>query len=35
VEKIREKLKELLSIIEAKDSDSMKEFLTEVRKNIE
>jgi len=35
VERIREKLKELLSIIESKDSDSMKEFLTEVRKNIE
>lgn len=32
---IREKLKELLAIIEEKDSDSMKAFLTQVRKNIE
>ena len=35
VEKIREKLKELLKIINEKDSDGMKEFLTQVRKNIE
>ena len=35
VERIREKLKELLFIIEGKDSDRMKAFLTEVRKNIE
>jgi len=34
VEKIRLKLKELLSIIEGKDSLKMKEFLAEVRKNI-
>lgn len=33
--KIREKLKELLAIIEQKDSTAMKEFLTQVRKNIE
>lgn len=33
--KIREKLKELLSIIENKDNESMKDFLTLVRKNIE
>lgn len=32
---IREKLKELLAIIEAKDSEKMKGFLTRVRKNIE
>ncbi len=32
---IREKLKELLGIIEEKDSDAMKMFLTNVRKNIE
>ncbi len=32
---IREKLKELLSIIEEKDSERMKAFLTQVRKNIE
>ena len=32
---IREKLKELLGIIEAKDSEQMKAFLTQVRKNIE
>jgi prephenate dehydrogenase len=32
---IREKLKELLGIIEAKDSEKMKAFLTQVRKNIE
>lgn len=32
---IREKLKELLAIIEKKDSEQMKEFLTVVRKNIE
>ena len=35
VEKIREKLKELLQIIKEKDTDGMKEFLTQVRKNIE
>ncbi len=33
--KIREKLKELLSIIEEKDTKKMKAFLTQVRKNIE
>lgn len=32
--KIREKLKELLSIIEMKDNDAMKSFLTQVRHNI-
>lgn len=32
---IREKLKELLAIIETKDSEKMKGFLTQVRKNIE
>lgn len=32
---IREKLKELLSIIEEKDNDKMSSFLTQVRKNIE
>lgn len=32
---IREKLKELLAIIEDKDSERMKGFLTEVRKNIQ
>ena len=32
---IREKLKELLAIIEKKDSEQMKKFLTVVRKNIE
>jgi len=32
--RIREKLKELLAIIENKDSEKMKAFLTEVRKNI-
>lgn len=35
VERIREKLKELLHIIKEKDSVHMKQFLTEVRKNIE
>ena len=35
VESIREKLKELLEIIEKKDSEGMKRFLTDVRKNIE
>lgn len=35
VQQIRLKLKELLEIIEAKDSAGMKNFLTEVRKNIE
>ncbi len=35
VECIREKLKELLHIIKEKDSESMKLFLTDVRKNIE
>ncbi len=35
VERIREKLKELIDIIDNKDSSRMKEFLTEVRKNIE
>jgi prephenate dehydrogenase len=34
VEKIRLKLKELLTIIENKDSTKMKEFLSEVRENI-
>lgn len=33
--KIREKLKELLAIIEVRDSEAMKVFLTQVRKNIE
>lgn len=33
--KIREKLKELLAIIEVRDSEAMKMFLTRVRKNIE
>ncbi len=32
--KIREKLKELLAIIEEKNSEAMKTFLTQVRKNI-
>lgn len=35
VEQIREKLKELIDIIDNKDSQRMKSFLTEVRKNIE
>lgn len=35
VERIREKLKELIDIIDKKDSSKMKDFLTEVRKNIE
>ncbi len=35
VERIREKLRGLLHIIKEKDSDSMKQFLTDVRKNIE
>ena len=35
VERIREKLKELLHIIEEKDCKQMKQFLTDVRKNIE
>ena len=35
VERIREKLKELLHIIKEKDNVHMKQFLTEVRKNIE
>jgi prephenate dehydrogenase len=35
VEQIRKKLKELIEIIDNKDSDGMKSFLTEVRKNIE
>ena len=35
VERIREKLKELLHIIEKKDGKQMKQFLTDVRKNIE
>lgn len=35
VERIREKLKELLQIINKKDNDGMKRFLTEVRKNIQ
>ncbi len=35
VEKIRLKLKELLTIIEKRDSEKMKAFLSEVRKNIE
>jgi len=32
--KIQEKLKELLTIVEQKDSEAMKKFLTEVRDNI-
>ncbi|MCK9436436.1 MAG: hypothetical protein M0Q12_04415, partial [Synergistaceae bacterium] len=32
---IREKLKELLAIIETKNSERMKAFLTGVRKNIQ
>ncbi|HBG58434.1 MAG TPA: prephenate dehydrogenase/arogenate dehydrogenase family protein, partial [Porphyromonadaceae bacterium] len=32
--KIREKLKELLAIIEQKNSEAMRVFLTEVRDNI-
>ncbi len=35
VERIREKLKELLHIIKEKDNEGMKQFLTDVRKNIE
>lgn len=35
LEKIREKLKDLLQIIKDKDTEGMKEFLTHVRKNIE
>lgn len=35
VEQIREKLKELIDIIDNKDTIRMKDFLTEVRKNIE
>lgn len=35
VERIRTKLRELLEIIDTKDSERMKEFLTEVRKNID
>ncbi len=35
VEQIRKKLKELIDIIDNKDSQRMKSFLTEVRKNIE
>lgn len=35
VERIREKLKELIDIIDNKDSERMENFLTEVRKNIE
>lgn len=35
VERIRMKLKELLHIIEEKDTTQMKQFLTDVRKNIE
>ncbi|HUI33780.1 MAG: prephenate dehydrogenase/arogenate dehydrogenase family protein [Dysgonamonadaceae bacterium] len=35
VERIREKLKDLLQIINEKDNDGMKRFLIEVRKNIE
>ena len=35
VAQIREKLKELLKIIDEKDSEGMKTFLTQVRKNIE
>jgi prephenate dehydrogenase len=35
VEQIRKKLKELIEIIDKKDSDGMKSFLTDVRKNIE
>jgi prephenate dehydrogenase len=34
VENIRKKLRELIDIIDAKDSKRMKEFLTEVRENI-
>jgi prephenate dehydrogenase len=32
---IRERLRELLAIVEQKDSEGMKRFLSEVRKNIE
>lgn len=35
VEKIRKKLKELIEIIDNKDSEGMKHFLTDVRRNIE
>ncbi len=35
VEQIRKELAHLLKIIESKDSDAMKEFLSKVRKNIE
>ncbi|HLW10830.1 MAG TPA: prephenate dehydrogenase/arogenate dehydrogenase family protein [Fermentimonas sp.] len=35
VERIRKKLKELIAIIDKKDSEAMKGFLTDVRKNIE
>ena len=35
VKQIREELANLLAIIEKKDSDEMKNFLTKVRKNIE
>lgn len=35
VERIREKLKELLHIIKQKNTTQMKQFLTDVRKNIE
>lgn len=35
VEQIRKQLKELLGIIEEKDSDKMLDFLTKVRKNIQ
>ena len=34
VTKIREKLKELLAIIEQRDSDGMKAYLKQVRENI-
>jgi prephenate dehydrogenase len=32
--KIRERLKELIAIVEQKDSEAMRKFLTEVRNNI-
>ena len=35
VKQIREELANLLAIIEKKNSDEMKNFLTKVRKNIE
>ena len=35
VVKIRERLKELLDIIDTKDGDGMKRFLTNIRANVE